>query len=724
MKKDIVYFIDSVMKDRDSKRIIIQGWRLDRRDSTIPEIAIKESSVIKSMEIKDEFRYDVNTKYGLAQDTKCGFLVSIEVSIMRGVVRLVLSSQGDTRRVSFSLKKKYVLTNVFGSRLSMAYLRGKRGLAYLRRNGIEATIQRMKHEKKNSVGSYQRWIETQEMKISKEEAKGMMENWKIKPLISIVMPVYNVDDQWLSKCIESVQSQLYPNWELCIADDCSTKSGVKKLLQKYFEKDSRIKVVFREENGHICEATNSALSIAEGEYIGLLDNDDELANDALFEVVKLLQSNPDLDLIYSDEDKIDKFGKRMDPTFKPDWSPDLLMGTNYICHFGVYRRSIIEKIGGFRKGLEGAQDYDLVLRFTEKTDKIGHVSKVLYHWRMLETSTAVNQGSKGYAFEAGRKALEDSLKRRGIKGVVQHAAGLGLYDVNYTLLGDAFISIIIPTRDGFEDLKRCVDSIFLKTSYPNFEIIIADNGSCDAKVLALFEHYRLNHDNVRVEHIDIPFNYSTINNRVAKTAKGDYLLFLNNDTEIITSNWIEKMLSFAQFDRIGAVGAKLLYPDHTIQHAGVILGLGGAAGHGHHTFPSGDFGYFGRLAINVNYSAVTAACMMLKKKDFDTIGGFNEKLSVAFNDVDLCLRLMSLEKNNIWLHGVELYHFESKSRGYEDSPEKQLRFAEETAYMYEHWGDLIERDPFYNQNLTRARGDFSINMEKDIENKRKKALEY
>ena len=528
------------------------------------------------------------------------------------------------------------------------------------------------------------------------------------------MPVYNVEQNWLEKCIQSVQNQFYPNWELCMADDCSTDESVRPTLEKYAKSDERIKVVFRSENGHISRATNSALEIATGEFVALLDNDDELAPIAFYEVVKALNENPELDLIYSDEDKIDMQGNRFDPAFKPDWSPDLLLGTNYISHLGVYRRSIMNEIGGFRPGFEGSQDYDLVLRFTEKTtaQRIHHIPKVLYYWRILPTSTAADQSTKGYAFEAGLKAVQEALVRRGIKGTAHHAAGNGLYDVEYEVLSTDLVSIIIPTRDGYDDMLRCLNSIVAKTSYPNYEIIVADNGSTDERMEKLYAKFKGQlGERFRVESIDIPFNYSRINNLAAQKAKGKYLLFLNNDTEVITPGWITKMVSFAQFERIGMVGAKLYYPNQTIQHAGVIVGLGGAAGHCHHTYPKGDFGYFGKLEINVNYLAVTAACCMIRKADFEQLGGFEEKLTVAFNDVDLCLREYEAGHDNVWLHGVELYHYESQTRGYENTPEKKARFDQETKFMEDRWGKYIANDPFYNPNLSRVGGHFGIRLE-------------
>lgn len=707
MKNDIVINIDTVKKDEKKKQLIVNGWRVNRKALSVPTIGVKGNFNVADYQIEDCVRKEVNAIYHLEEDSQCGFKAIIHYGDAFGYVRLLIESEGDERRVSFNLAKNNYDVNL---KINRYLVEGKKGLKYFKENGLMATIKKIKRHRQKSIQRYQNWIQKMEEIPSDTVQRETMEGWAYKPRISIIMPVYNVEDQWLSKCIESVLHQSYPHWELCMADDCSTDLNVRPLLEKYAALDERIKVVFREKNGHICEASNSAIAMATGEFIALLDNDDTLAPHALYEVVAKLNDNPALDLIYSDEDKIDVSDRRNDPTFKPDWSPDLLMGTNYISHLGVYRRSLLTEIGGFRKGYEGAQDYDLVLRFTEKTKNIAHIPKILYHWRMLETSTAMNQDSKNYAFEAGILALTDALKRRGIQGKVEHSAVKGSYTIDYAVDTQALVSIIIPTRNGHDVLKKCVDSILLKTTYPHYEIIIADNGSDDEKSLRLVADYVKNHENIRVKTVDIPFNFAQINNEAAVEAKGEYLLFLNNDTEVITPKWIEGMVAYARWDRVGAVGAKLLYPDNTIQHAGVILGLGGAAGHGHIGYPRADVGYFGRLSVDVNYSAVTAACMMVKKKDFDQMGGFDPAFTVAFNDVDFCLRLRKEGKDNVWVHDVLLYHFESKSRGYEDSEEKQRRFKGETEMMNEKWGEWIENDPLYNPNLTRIRGDFSLKI--------------
>lgn len=714
----ILVCIDSSEYLPSQKKTVIKGWTLEEKSKVVPNIHIDSDSMAE-YSLSFHNRSDVAAAHKTSATLQMGFLLEVKLKDPNRKIPVTFSVDGSNVIEMIDPKKNIGGNTDKTNQFELLYRKARKGLSYLKRNGLKSTLRRVKLEQsKQNDESYQQWIAENEQWDQTLIEKEISE-FSYKPLISILMPVYNVEEKWLVKCIESVQNQFYPHWELCIADDCSTDASVRPLLEKFQELDKRIKVVYRKENGHISRATNSALEIATGEFVALLDNDDELAPIALYEVAKCLNTNPDLDLIYSDEDKIDMSGKRFDPAFKPDWSPDLLLGTNYISHLGVYRRSIMDEIKGFRVGYEGSQDYDLVLRFTEKTtaERIAHIPQILYYWRILPSSTAADQSTKSYAFDAGLKAVQDAIKRRGLKAEVTHATGNGLYDVNYSVLNEEMVSVIIPTRNGYDDVKRCVDSIIAKTTYPNYEIIIADNGSDQPEMQELYSNYKKQlNDRFVVESIDIPFNYSRINNLAANKANGKYLLFLNNDTEVITPEWMTKMVSFAQFERIGCVGAKLYYPNNTIQHAGVILGMGGAAGHGHHTFPRGDFGYFGKLEINVDYLAVTAACMMIRAKDFSKLNGFDEELTVAFNDVDLCLREYEKGHDNVWLHGVELYHFESQSRGYENTPEKLERFKKETAYMEETWSKYIENDPYYNPNLTRMGGDFSvrINNEKAV----------
>ena len=713
MNEDIKVIFDSIYRDKTTNNLTITGWALDTITKESPTFTINNENQVSAYNIQRVLREDVNQIYQTEPAIEAGFVVTLEGIKQKKVLPFNFQSSAHVVTVDFPLNKKYPVIPGTEDKVTRLWIKAKKGFKYMAKNGISHTIQRAKIEKLRNQASYPNWLARNEV-LDIEAMTQEIATFHYQPKISIAMPVYNVEEKWLRLCIDSILNQVYTNWELCMADDASTDPNVKKILTEYQQLDERIRVVFREQNGHISEATNSALAIATGEFVALLDNDDELAINAFYEVVKVLNENPELDLIYSDEDKIDMDGNRSDPAFKPDWSPDLLLGTNYISHLGVYRRSILEEIGGFRKGYEGSQDYDLVLRFTEKTTKerIKHIPKVLYYWRMLPTSTAVDQGSKGYAFEAGLRAVQDALVRRGMNGHATHGAANGLYDVYYDIESEKLVSIIIPTKNGYKDVQRCVSSIIEKTTYQNYEIIMADNGSTDPKMHELYAEFEQQlPGRFFVESIDIPFNFSTINNRAVKKAHGEYLLFLNNDTEVITENWLTLMVSFAQQERIGCVGAKLLYPNNTVQHAGVILGLGGVAGHGHYGYPHGDLGYFGRLAINVNYSAVTAACLLMKKADFDAVGGFEEAFTVAFNDVDLCLKVQALGRDNVWLHEAELYHFESQTRGYDDKGKKKKRFEQEKVMMEEKWGPSIENDPFYNPNLTRDIPNFSLRID-------------
>lgn len=563
----------------------------------------------------------------------------------------------------------------------------------------------------SSVDDYKVWIENnalndKDVLVIKERIKSL----SYKPLISVIVPVYNVDEIWLRKCVDSVIDQYYPNWELCISDDASTKTYIKRVLEEYVELDPRIKVIFRNENGHISKSSNSALEIAEGEYIALLDHDDELALNALYENVLLLNSFPEADIIYSDEDKLSVKGDRFDPFFKPDWSPDLLLSQMYTCHLSLYRKSLVDQVGGFRVGYEGSQDFDLMLRISELTSNIYHIPKILYHWRAIQSSTASSGSSKDYTHMAGLKAVQDAIERRGydaeVESIDDHS---NVYLTRFKPTGNPKVSIIIPSKNNFEIVKNCIDSIFNKTKYSNFEIIIIDNGSNDPAVHELYRYWTdLEKDRFKMFVLDIPFNYSSLNNFGVSKADGDLLLLLNNDVEIITEEWLDEMVGQAIRPQIGAVGACLYYPDNTLQHGGVILGIGGVAGHSHKYFPSEHTGYFRRLKIVSNYTAVTAACLMIKKDIFLAVGGLEEDLQVAFNDVDFCLKVWSAGYRNLWLPHVKLYHYESKSRGHEDTPEKQERFLKEINFMKKKWSHLLENDPAYSPHLTRIKEDFSI----------------
>ncbi|WP_122671259.1 glycosyltransferase family 2 protein [Pseudomonas viridiflava] len=560
--------------------------------------------------------------------------------------------------------------------------------------------------------SYARWVEQFDT-INDIDRLGMYEeigNWKLKPLLSIIMPVYNPPIEMLREAIESVKAQVYFNWELCIADDASTDEKVRLFLDQCVQADHRIKVIYREENGHISKASNSALDIADGEFIVLMDNDDALPEHALFWVAKTINKYPDAAIIYSDEDKIDEQGVRSAPYFKTDWNPYLFRSHNMISHLGVYRKALVERVGKFRLGMEGSQDYDLALRCSEQVDsaQIIHIPRVLYHWRMHAGSTAMSGDEKPYAQNAGQKALDEHLKRSGIAG---HAELLdfGMYRVHYDLPErKPLVSLIIPTRNAYALVRQCIESIRHKTLYPNYEIILVDNGSDDPQSLHYFELLS-QLKGITVIRDDGEFNYSAINNNAVEQANGELVGLINNDIEVISPEWLDEMVSLALQPNAGAIGARLWYPDNRLQHGGVIMGPLTLAGHAHKMLPRGHHGYFGRASLIQGMSAVTAACLIVKKSVFQEVGGLNENdLKIAFNDVDLCLKIMDAGYQNIWTPNADLYHHESATRGIEDTPEKVERFMSEVVYMQTKWKDVIANDPFYNPNLTFAAEDFSV----------------
>ncbi len=529
-----------------------------------------------------------------------------------------------------------------------------------------------------------------------------------QPKISIVMPVYNVDPKWLDLAIKSVEAQWYKNWELCIADDKSTNENTINYLKSL--NNPKIKVKFLNKNLNISGATNEALLLATGDYISLMDNDDEITPDALYEMVKIINQE-DADFIYSDEDFVDTKGNYSNPHFKPDWSPDLLLTHNYITHFTCFKKVLLEKVGNFNSEFDGAQDYDLFLRLTEIANKIYHIPKVLYHWRTLETSTSANSEAKPEALERGRKTVENAIKRRGIDGTVENANINHYFRVKYKIKNNPLVSIVIPFKDKPELLDMCINSILQKSTYSNFEIIGVSNNSKDKSTFALMKELEKLDPRVKFYEYNEPFNYAKINNyAVDNFAKGEHILLLNNDIEVISPNWIEAMLEHSQREKIGCVGAKLYYPDNTIQHAGIIIGLGGYAGHSHKMYKRDSCGYFNRLNAIQNVSAVTAACLMVKKSIYQEVDGMDEvKFKVAYNDVDFCLRVREKGYLNIFTPYAELYHHESISRGYETTPEKIARFQTEKDALFERHKEILTNgDPYYNPNLTQDKEDFSI----------------
>lgn len=530
--------------------------------------------------------------------------------------------------------------------------------------------------------------------------------WPSRTLISMIMPSYNIDPKWMIESIESVRNQIYPHWELCISDDASSIANIRPLLQQYAARDSRIRVAPRTEHGHVSANSNTALALASGNYVALIDANDLLGQDALFWVAREIAIHPEVDLLFSDEDKIDGKGKRFDPYFKPAWNPALMLSQNAFCHLGVYRRSIVEQVGAFREGYEGSQDYDLVLRCSATTtaDRIRHIPRVLYHQRALPTSAASATSSKSPAWQAGQLAIVDYLRCARTKAEVGPALG-GYYRLEYSIPEPRpLVSIIVPSTLSGATTASCLRSILIKSSYTNFEVLLmarsdhlhrAKSNPEFAEVLA---HARVK----TVEYEEAPFNFSRVSNLGVRSAQGTLFCFLNDDVETITEDWLERLVARAMSDDVGAVGPMLYYPSNTIQHAGVVLGVGGVAEHAFRGCRRGFSGYFGRAALGQDYSCVTAACLLVKRKIFEQVGGFDETLPVAFNDVDLCIRIRRSGARIVWTPCVEMYHHESLTLGHHASPQRRSQFQRDIKALQERWKDVLANDPCYNPNLSLA----------------------
>ena len=527
---------------------------------------------------------------------------------------------------------------------------------------------------------------------------------------SILVPLYNTPEKYLEEMISSVKNQTYPDWELCLADGSDEKhSYVQSVCEEEANGDPRIHYEKLPENKGISGNTNECIRMASGDWFALFDHDDLLHPSALYEMMKVISSRP-ADLIYTDENTFSETPKdAFNPHFKPDYAPDNLRANNYICHFTAFKRELLDKAGGgFIPEFDGSQDHDLILRLTEQAEHIVHIPKILYYWRAHKGSTAEAIQAKPYVTEAGKKAVRAHLDRLGLRGTVEDGPVPSMYRIRYKLTSTPLVSILIPNKDHRDDLKRCIDSILDKTTYENYEIIVIENNSTDPQTFEYYEELKQN-PKITVITYDRPFNHSAVNNLGAKQAKGEQLLLLNNDTEVLSPDWLQEMLMYAQRNDVGAVGAKLYYPDGTIQHAGIGIGIKMLAGHYHRNFPKDSPGYFGRLTYAQNMSAVTAACMMIPRRVYEQLNGLDESFSIVFNDVDLCLRIREANYLIVWTPWAELIHYESKSRGSdEDTPEKKVFFLKETNRFQRKWNKILtEGDPYYNPNLTREKEDFS-----------------
>jgi len=591
-------------------------------------------------------------------------------------------------------------------------------IRFLRRKFLEPSINSVctnpKYE--NEGKSYQDWINKYDT-ISDDRIASFKKDYEDlteKPLFSIIMPVYDPPEQFFEDALRSVVSQVYTNWELCIADDHSTQAYVHEIIKKYSKKFPKIKVHINEKHSHISETSNNALKLAEGEFIVLMDHDDLLRPHSLLRIAQAIFTNRKLKFIYSDEDKITYTGLRTEPYFKPDWNPELLLSQNYLCHLTCIKKNLVNKIGAFRVGYEGSQDWDLFLRATEalSDNEIYHITEVLYHWRIHTNSTASSLVHKKYCYDSSEKAVSSHFKRRGIQASLSPLnQSVNYWRINYKIpKNKPLVSIIIPTKNYHKILNKCISSILSKTDYNKYEIIIVDNGTDEDNSVEYLRSLS-KYNNIKVIKCDGDFNFSKLNNNAAKNAKGEILVLLNNDIEVIKGDWLSILVSHAIRKEVGCVGAKLIYPNNTIQHAGVVLGLGGVAGHPYKGFPSGHLGYFSRLMITQNVEAVTGACLAVRKTIFNEVGGLNENdLKVAFNDVDFCLKVSRSGYRNIMDPNVLLFHHESLSRGLDTKGEKKLRFQKEANYMLKKWGQRLLNDSNYNPNLTLKHENFGLSF--------------
>lgn len=584
---------------------------------------------------------------------------------------------------------------------------------YWKKNGASRCLKKiyMKFFRLEEV-SYRQWQKgaLPNGKILEEQRKTCFEN---APLLSLVVPVYRTPPAYLDALIDSVEASTYQNYEICLADGSGSFPGEQKLgetIELRMKKNPRIRCQKLNENLGIAGNTNAALAMAKGEYIGLLDHDDLLTPDCLYHCVKAIKENPLGEVFYTDEDKTDMRGKKQyDPHFKPDYNLYLLRTMNYICHFLVVKKNLLERVGGFRQEFDGAQDYDFVLRCCEQAKSVVHIPRILYHWRCHKNSTAENPESKRYAFDAGLRALQEHYKRCGLQAQVSYGIKYGMYHTRFLHDGKPRISVIIPNKDHREDLDLCLRSLKEKNPNQNLEIIIVENNSTEPETFAYYETLKKEDPLLKVVVWEGEFNYSAINNYGAGFARGEYFLLLNNDIEMITEDGIEEMLGFAVQPEVGIVGCKLFYGDDTIQHAGVIVGLGGVAGHAFVGLPRSEYGYMAKPMCTQEMSAVTAACMLVKREAFFAAGGLSEELAVAFNDVDFCLKVREAGYKVIYNADAQAYHYESKSRGLEDTPEKLERFHKEMRLFRDRWQEILDKgDPYYNCNLTLDRNDFTF----------------
>lgn len=682
-KKHAAYHIDRV--ESRYGNVMIRGWAAgfgEPEEAGALKVSVLDGKGAPLSVYQERLaREDVNERFGLEKGCESGFHILVDRAVL------------DTPEICL------VFTN------------GKETLRKKIRINVHSPLERLYDARfgKRWQEDYDLWIRRQ-APSRKEAGRQRRRTFPFQPLFSVVIPLYNTPRTFLKEIVDSVLGQTYQKVELCLADG-SENGEIQSWLRRNYPGERRIRYRKLEKNQGISENTNAAIRMARGEYLFFADHDDVLARDAFYEIAKRLNEDPEIDVIYTDEDKINRSGTAyFSPHFKPDFSMELLCCNNYICHFFGVKRELLKEAGLLDPAFDGAQDFDLTLRCCEKARRVCHIPRVLYHWRTHPDSTAGNPASKRYAFEAGRRAVEAHYRRLGIPAAVENTPLLGRYRTRYEIQGRPKVTILIPNRDHREDLERCVRSIRKKTSYDNYEILIIENNSRERETFALYRSFQES-GAARVMVWNHPFHYAALHNDAVREAFGEYLVFLNNDTEVLTEHWLEEMLGICQKKETGAVGAKLFYPDGTIQHAGVILGLGGPAGHLYAGFPGDKDGYAARLVSVQDLSAVTGACMMTKKSLYEKLGGMEEAFAVAYNDVDYCLRLREAGYGVVFTPYAQLIHYESKTRGYEDTKQKRERLEKEEDAFRKRWGALLEQgDPFYNPNLSLTKADCSLRL--------------
>lgn len=694
--------LESVNYDKNTGSFELAGWTMKDPDQEIHYGILEDNGSFKELPYRKIVRDDlVGMNFIDKNDKICGFFVSVPAVKSDKFIFSVRSGKDEKKYQVKSHGFKKSITTIRSLIRNTSPETIRKAFRYLHRYGFSKTIIRMT-QGYDPASVYDFWF--RDHRVTEETLDLQRKQvFEYNPKISLLVPTYNTPIDLLKEMIETVLNQSYGNWELCIADGSSPENKAREMIRTYSEQDSRIKVTYLDRNYGISGNTNKALELATGDYIAPYDHDDFLELDALYEIVKVLNHHR-YDVIYTDEDKFDMTRKTFeDPNLKPDFSIDLLRSHNYITHLFVVRADIMRSTGGFHQEYDGSQDYDMILRCIEKAESIYHLPKIIYHWRMHSGSTAADPESKMYCYEAGQRAIQDHLDRIGLPAKVTMIGKphYGLYHVKYETPGNPLVSILIPNYENKDVLKKCIDSLYKKNNYQNFEVVIVENNSKSDEIFSYYDELQKAHDNLRVvTWKGAEFNYSAINNFGVRYVKGEYILFLNNDTEVISPDAIREMLGCCMREEVGAVGAKLLYKDNTVQHAGVVIGVDDVAAHVFRGIGADAEGYMMRPLINCDYSAVTAACMMTKKSIFEQVGGFEEDLKVAFNDIDYCLKVRELDKLIVYNAFSLWHHYESVSRGYETSPEKAERFQREIRYFKNKWKRIYEEgDPFYNRNF-------------------------